>query len=225
MADTFYKAVLNGSYLGKDNQCTLYYRTAIDTGGGAFGFGGAAELAEEIEQEIVPNWLLCKPVDYQLQTIDIYPVNPLVGLIYQLPYKREVNRPGEWNWVATGGDSPALCVNIRFNLEPVVIGLQAFTAPKRGYIAVGPIASDALDNSGKLADNILNNAASAFQGLCTKLGENLESIDPPCVWFPVRVSGNFGALGVLGVNWGWADVQGASLDEYASFRRSRRIKG
>jgi len=225
MPDTFYKVVINGTYLGKDNQCSLYYRTAFDVAGGAFGFGGAAELAEEVEQEIVPAWRACKPVDYQLQTIDVYPVNPLVGLFYQLPYKREVNLPGLDNWTLVGGDSPALCVNIRFNLEPVLIGIQQFTAPKRGYIAVGPIASNSLTDSGKLTDSILNNPLSAFQELCDKVSSNLESIDPPCVWFPIRVSGSFGALGAMNVTWGWADVRDASLDEYASFRRSRRIKG
>ena len=221
----FYKVVLNGSYLGKDNLNTLYYRTAVDPFGGALGFGGAKELAEEVLQEVVPAFIASKPTNYRLQTIDVYPRNAAFELLYQLPYKKEVNLPGGGGIWSTNGDSPALCVNIRFNLEPTMLGVQSFTAPKRGYIAYGPVASDWVDNDGKLTENVLTGQQTAIPVLCQALSQNLESMDPPCVWFPIRVAEHYGSVAGEFLGWGWADVESCSVDEYVSFRRSRRIKG
>lgn len=220
----FYEVVLNGSYKGKDNKNSLYYRTAYDPAGGALGFGGASELAEEVIQEIVPAFLDLKPAEYLLESIDVYPRNNLFELLYQLPYKKPVNLPGT-SWSSAGGtDGPALAVNVRFNLEPTLVGLQTLTAPKRGYVAVGPCNSSWIDDAGKLSDTLFNNAEEAFGRLAAKLSENLESIDPPCLWFPIRVSKHYGALNAF-LGWGWADISSASVDPYVSFRRSRRITG
>jgi hypothetical protein len=221
----FYKVVLNGTYKGKDNQNTLYYRTALDLAGGLFGFGGAAELAEEVHQEVVPAFLDCKPTEYILQTIDVIPRNGAFELLYQLPYKREVNEQGTGITLSNLTDGPALAINFKFNLEPVLLGLQAFTAPKRGYIAVGPVASSWVDDSGKLDSTMLADVEGIFQKLGDALSQNLESIDPPAVWFPIRVAEHYGSVtgGLLG--WGYADVMGCSVDEYVTFRRSRRIAG
>jgi hypothetical protein len=221
----FYKVVLNGSYAGKDNLNTLYYRTLVDVGGGAFGFGGARELAEEVIQEIVPQWLDCKPPQYNLQTIDVYPRNSLFELLYQLPFKQEVNLAGTGDWTLGGQDSSALCLNFRFNLEPTVLGLQTFTAPKRGYIAVGPLPSLWLEDDGRLVSTQLNNVASNVRQLCDKLGQDLESIDPPAIFAPIRVAEHYGEVGGGFLGYGYADVDSVTVDEFASFRRSRRVRG
>lgn len=221
-----YKVVLNGEYGGKDNQCTLWYRTAIDPFGGAFGFGGAAELCDQLETVVVQKWLNCKPPAYTLQSIDIYPHNDLFQLAYQNPYIRQMGQPGES--VFTGGaDSSALAVNLRFSLEPVLLGTQRLTAPKRGYIAIGPIPSMLLNDNGKLVDDFLTQGFEAFGLLKNALTSNLVSVVPPAVFFPIRVSQKWGMLDGLPFleNWGWADIQGGSYDQYATFRRSRRIKG
>jgi len=224
----FYKVVLNGSYMGKDNQNTLWYRAAIDVGGGLFGFGGASELAEEVKQEVLPAYLEAKPTAYTLQTIDVYPLNELLQPIYQLPYKLEVNEMGTATSPAAQEiDSPGLALNIRFNLEPTLIGPQALTAPKRGYVAIGPIPSAWLDNAGRIQSSLFGQAEWVMTRLAAKLSEDLQSIDPPCVFFPVRVSSKVDPGGVPGspLAWGYADVSSATVDEYATFRRSRRIRG
>jgi hypothetical protein len=221
----FYKVVLNGTYQGEDNQNSLYYRTAIDPLGGALGFGGAEQLAELVNTHIVPSFLACKPETYILQTIDVTPRNGLFELIYQLPYKMEINEQGSGGLLTNKTDGPALALNIRFNLEPTVIGLQTFSAPKRGYIAVGPVSSDWIDDSGRLTDEFLNNPTNDFNVLCEKLSMDLVSLLPPCDFFPVRVAQHYGSVAGSLLGWGYADVQGASLDEYVSFRRSRRITG
>jgi hypothetical protein len=220
---TSYKVVLNGNYMGKDILNSLYYRTALDLAGGAFGLGGAVELAEEIEQEIVPAWMNCKPASYSLQSIDIYPRNNAFELLYQLPFKKEIGLQGTAGLGGQGLDGPMTCVNIRFNLEPQLIGLQAVSAPKRGYIALGPIPSAWIEDSGKLTDSFFFTPESVLNVLKTRLAENLESIDPPCVWFPIRVSEHSGALGLGNISWGIADVMSCTVDEYTSKRSSRRI--
>lgn len=221
----YYEVILNGSYLGKDNKNSLYYRTAIDPAGGLFGFGGASEVAEEVLQEVVPAFLATKPNSYMLQTIDVIPRNELFSLLYQLPYKKDVMQLGTSGWLQNSGDSPALAVNVRFNLEPTVIGLQAFTAPKRGYVAIGPLPSTWLDDSGKISDALLTDPEGAIKNLESALSQNLESIDPPAIFFPIRVSKHYGGLGGGLLGYGYADVSSCSFDQYATFRRTRRITG
>jgi len=221
----FYKVILNGSYKGKDNLNTLYYRAEFDPMGGNLGFGGANELADQLVAEVVPAYLACKPAEYTLQTIDIVPRNAVFELMYQLPYRREVNLPGNSWSTASATDGPALCCTINFNLEPQVIGLQAFTAPKRGYVSVGPLNSVWVDDSGKLDSTIFQDAEGIFRVLCDKLSQDLISILPPAAFAPIRVAEHYGSLAGSAFGWGYADVQSATVDEYVSFRRSRRIKG
>lgn len=222
---TFYKVVLNGSYKGKDNKNTLFYRSAAGFAAGAFGFGGARELAEEVKQEVVPSFLAFKPASYMLETIDVTPRNDAFELLYQLPYRLECNMAGTGAALFADTDGPALCINFKFNLEPTAIGPQTLTAPKRGYIAVGPVPSAWVDDEGRLAGGVLQTASGAARTFASKISSNLESIDPPAVWFPVRVSEKYGATGAGLLSWGWADVESATIDEYVSFRRSRRITG
>ena len=221
----FYEVVLNGTVAGKDHLNTLYYRTALDPVGGLFGFGGASEVAEEVLQEIVPSYLDCHPTTYTLQSIDVYPRNGLFEALYQLPYKLDVNSSGTVVAGMQGFDGYAISVNIRFNLEPVLFGLQAFSAPKRGYISIGPINSALIQDSGELIDGVFTNPGSNLKLLAAAVSQNLESIDPPCVFFPIRVAKHFGSVsgGLLG--WGYADVMSASVDRWTTFRRSRRVTG
>lgn len=222
-----YKCVLNGEYGGKDNQNTLWYRTAVDPFGGAFGMGGAVELADQIEAQIVPAYLEVKPLEYTLQSIDIYPHNDLFELAYQNPYRRTI---AEGSGGAVNGsalDSSALAVNLRFNLEPVLFGPQRLSAPKRGYLAIGPVPSSLLNNDGKLTDDFLTAGFEAWGTLKNRLCQNLTSLLPPAVFYPIRVSQKWGIVdGMMGlISWGYADVQGGDYDRYATFRRSRRIRG
>lgn len=222
-----YKVVLNGSYLGKDNQSTLWYRTAVDVFGGVFGFGGAVTLVDAMMENLVPAWLKCKPTDYVLQTIDVYPHNDLFELAYQMPYKRTIEAHGTSGAFGVGTDGPGLCVNFRFNLEPVLLGPQRLYAPRNGYIAIGPIPSNLIDNYGKLADTFMSQDFEAFGDLANFLCANLDSIAPPAVFFPVRISQKWGIVGdvLTLLGWGWADVQSGSYDRYVSYRRTRRITG
>jgi hypothetical protein len=222
----FYKCVLNGEVFGKDNKNTLWYRSAIDPLDGAFNLGGAPLLAELIRDGIGENFLDCHTPDYQLQSIDIYPISEAFSLLYQLPYRLNIDMPGTAEQV-TGSDGAAICANVRFNLEPVLIGLDALTAPRRGYIAVGPLPSSWMSNSGELAPSLFTDPISGFNRLCASLAQNLQAVLPPALFFPIRVSAKYGVGGVGGgiIDWGYADVSSCSVDHFTSFRRSRRITG
>jgi hypothetical protein len=224
---TFYKAILNGTYAGKDNKNILWYRSAIDPLDGLFGFGGARELAQLIVDHVKVPFLAVKPLGYELQDIDVYPHNDLLTALYQLPYKLPVKENGSLVLTGDSTDGPGICMNFRFDLEPTVIGLQTLTAPKRGYLAIGPVPSPWIDNDGKLVDSLLTGEDMRIRNLQDAISSDLASIAPPADFFPIRVSQKWGAGSSGGglISWGWADVQGAAVDEYVSFRRSRRNKG
>jgi hypothetical protein len=127
-------------------------------------------------------------------------------------------------WTGTNSDGPAICFNVRFNLEPKLFGVDLFSAPNRGYLAVGPVSSDWIDNSGKIVDSFFNGTNAAFTNLCNALSENVEQVLPPAVFYPIRVRKHWG-IGGVGSNllgWGFSDVNGASVDRNTSYRRSRR---
>lgn len=219
----FYKAVLNQQYQGQDIKNILYYRSVIDPLGGLFGFGGAAELAEEIAQEIVPKYQAMMPADWSMQTIDVYPYNTLLQPIYQLPYTLPVNVNGQWTNFGTS-NGPAPCINIKFNLEPVAIGVQALTAPRQGYVAIGPINDLWIGSDGYLVDDVFTGVVPDMKNLADALASNLESIDPPAVFFPIRVKIILSAPGEGSstvIAWSYADIGSASVNRRMSFRRSR----
>lgn len=222
----FYKVTLNGVFQGKDNRNTLWYRSAIDPLDGVFGLGGAPKLAELIDENIIDAYLQLKPSAYTLQSLDIYPISEAFSLLYQLPYRHPVDRPGLGASVS-GYDSTALCINMRFNLEPVLVGLDNLTAPRRGYIAVGPLLSSWLDDKGQMVESLFSTPGNDFDVLCQCLSMDLTSLTPPVAFFPIRVSAKYGVGGVGGgiVDWGYADVGSCTFDRFSSYRRSRRVTG
>jgi hypothetical protein len=225
----FYKVTMNGVCNGKDNRGILYYRTAIDPFGGNFGFGGAIAVADAIQTQVVAPWLGVKPTIYTLQSIDINVYNDTFGLAFQLPYRRSVGQNGAGNSSFTAGmDSNALAVNLRFNLEPVMIGPNRLFAPKRGYLAVGPIPSTGLDDAGKLVNGFgLDFNLGAWKNLADAVSANLLDLDSGSLFFPVRIRSKWVKIAGVRVlkEFGWADVQGAQWDEFSTYRRSRRVTG
>jgi len=223
LVTAFYKVVLNQLYAGQNIQNILYYRTGVDIMQGLFGLGGARELSEEVLQEIVPAYRAAMPTTWEMQSIIVYPYNNVFQPLYQMPYERNVHQFGLWtNLDATNGAAP--CVNIKFNLEPVLFGTQALTAPKRGYISISPVNEQAIDNSGYLKSTVLGDPENVMNRIADAVSQNLESIDPPCIWFPIRAKVLVSAPGTGGssvIAWSYADISGAAVHPRASFRRSR----
>jgi hypothetical protein len=223
----FYKLVVNGSYSGKDNKNVLWYRAAFDPMDGALGMGGAEALADAWEAGVKTDWLDAKPSGYVLETIDITPYNDLVQAFYQLPYSRAVSESGHQTLLNAQGDSPAICANFRFNLEPTLIGTQTLMAPKRGYLAIGPLPSAWIGDDGQIIPGMFVDDTTALGKLGVSLTKDLSTILPPTLFFPCRMSSKVGPGGIVaGIGLApYADVQGGTWDRYVSFRRSRRVTG
>lgn len=211
----FYKVVLNGSAQGQDIKNVLYYRSGFGADFSGLTLAGTQALAGNIKQEI---WPLMKPVmpnDYTLETIDVSAINDEFQLVYQMPYSEIVNEAGTAAGAIIG---PALCMNIKFNLEPTSI-VNGIKPPSRGYVAVGPITADAVEETGFLSNGFMQ--AASTTALVAALATNIEQLLPIAfVWFPIRLKQSR-ILGGL-VHWeSYADIKGAVLSRRASFRRSR----
>jgi hypothetical protein len=222
-----YKVVVNGQWGTRDIKNTLYYRTAVDPFGGLFEMGGAPAIANLVKDNVVPAFLAAQTNGYFMDSIDVYPYNDLLQLAYQQPYHLPIAEPGEIALGLTGTDGAGVCVNIRFNLEPKLIGLGGITAPKRGYIALGPIPSTWVDNTGVIVDTIGSDAANRLGDLCDALATNLSSLAPVAVFFPIRASSKWGMSDLPGelLDWGWSDVSSAHWSKYCSYRKSRQVRG
>jgi hypothetical protein len=211
----FYKLVMNGSAAGQDIKNILYYRSGPGVDMSGFPFAGAEALAANFVQEVWPAVKKYLANDYLLETVDVSPINDEFQLLYQMPHSLAVGQNGEAVGVTTG---PALCMNVKFILEPTTI-VNGIKPPARGYLALGPIPADYVDESGYIKNLVLNHVDMA--AMLAALGSNIEQVLPvPQVWYPIRLKQNR-ILGGL-IHWeSYSDVKGAVLSRRASFRRSR----
>ena len=211
----FYKAVLNGSAQGQDIKNVLYYRSGLGIDVSGLTLAGTQALAGNIKQEIWPLMKAIMPNDYTLETIDVSAINDEFQLVYQMPYSEVVNEAGVGNGAIVG---PALCMNIKFNLEPTSI-VNGIKPPSRGYVAVGPISAANVLETGFLDTTFMQ--AGAVTAFVNSLAANVEQLIPVgFVWYPIRLKQSR-ILGGL-VHWeSYADIKGAVLSRRASFRRSR----
>ena len=215
----FYKVVLNGNMLGQDIKSMLYYRTGVGVDVLGLELGGAKTLAEQVAQEVVPKWLDCVSNGFVMESVDVYPFNDTFQLMYSLPYTLNIGEPGHNNGEPL---PPSAYIMIKFGFDSQVIG-EAQLAPKRGYVCVGGLYEGQQDSgrlSGSWLDNVtLNTIRGRFTALADQLAENLESLTPPVIYFPIR------AKRVLGGLWnGWADVASARYEDRILWRRSRMLE-
>jgi hypothetical protein len=211
----FYKVVLNGNAQGQDIKNVLYYRSGLGVDVSGLTLAGSQALAGNVKQEIWPGLKSFIPNDYTLETIDVSPINDEFQLVYQMPYSEVVQEQGLGTGLTAG---PAMCMNIKFNLEPTSI-LNGIKPPARGYIAIGPVSVGNVDETGFLHTAFMQ--AAGIQSFVNSLASNIEQVLPvPFVWFPIRLKQNR-ILGGL-VHWeAYSDIKGAVLSRKVSFRRSR----
>jgi hypothetical protein len=215
-----YRAVLKGSVHGQSIINNLYYRTGIGIDIDGLSIGGADTLGTCIKDQVWPKLKECLPGAYTLETIEVYPFKDgTFDLMYQNPASTRVFEHGTRE---DASDGPAICAIVKFNLEPTVILENGIKPPKRGYVAVGPIPSAWINDTGKLDETFFVNPLFQLNALADALAANLESLLPPVVFFPVRVRQE----NILGV-WkpvSYADVGGATVRQRTSFRRSRMVE-
>ena len=215
-----YRVVMNGTYQGQNIVNNLYYRTGVGFDLDGLTLGGAKELSLCVKNQVWNKWKYCVPTGYKLEDITTYPYHDgTFDIMYQNPWTENIMESGMGT---DATDGPALCAILKFNLEGTVILANGYKPPKRGYVAVGPIASEWIDNSGALTDTVFLDAQSRLSELGVALAANLESLIPPVIFFPVRVS----QKNILGL-WkpvSFADVNGVKVRRRTSFRRSRMIE-
>ena len=211
----FYKVVLNGSAQGQDIKNVLYYRSGLGVDVSGLTLAGTEALAGNVKQEIWAKMKLIMPNDYILETIDVSAINDEFQLVYQMPYSLNVNEAGTGEGVIAG---PAACMNFKFNLEPTSI-VNGIKPPSRGYIAVGPIPTSMVEETGYLNTGFMG--APNVVAFAASLAANVEQLLPVAfVWFPIRLKQSR-ILGGL-VHWeAYSDIKGCVLSRRASFRRSR----
>jgi len=212
----FYKAVLNGSANGQDIKNILYYRSGVGVDMTGLPLAGAAALAGNIKQEIWPKMKSFMCNQYTLETIDVSPINDEFQLIYQMPHSEVVGEQGTQTLVSLG---PAVCAIFKFGLEPTSI-LNGIKPPSRGYLAVGPIPANWIDEEGHF-QNVNLESANAVDGLAAAFAQNIEQLVPaPQTWYPIRLKQSR-ILGGL-IHWeSYADISSCMMTRRASFRRSR----
>lgn len=211
--NTFYTVAMRGQYAGQAITNVLYYRLFADLGLLEWNYAGAELLAQGVRDTVwTPGLKNMVPTGYELVDITVSPRDNEFKPIHQLPFTLPVNENG-----AAAGDvaGPASCIIGRFQLEPTTI-VNGLVAPKRGYLAVGPVIEDWIDGTGRLTDAAMANLAPQM----AKFADNVATAIPPALFFPIRVKTKK-LLGGLITLEGYADVSNCQVRRIASFRRSR----
>lgn len=214
-----YKVVLSGSFQGQSIVNVLYYRTAPGLNIIDFVLGGAGLLTANVIQEVWRDGIRhALPSGYSLLEVSTYVLEDDFVLGIALPFTQTVGEPG---LVIVEAFAPAACINVRFQLG-AIIGTAVLTAPRRGYVALGPVAQDYVTPDGKVPNSLITDTAWGFNVAGAAMAQNLESFSPPLVWFPIRAKVIRNPI-TGGPLWtGFADVDGFTIDPVASWRRSRK---
>lgn len=214
----FFRVTLDGVHVGQNIVNVLWYRTTfpVPTLGDFLGYAEA--LAAEVEESVwdngAPDCLKSTMLStYTLQNIVVNGVDDDGAFISTDPYVLPVNEAGGW---AQTSDSSALCAIMKANLEPAFgpgIGL-----PRRGYLAIGPLASIGVENNGLLSATVQD----ALIALGLLLAANITTEFPPGVFYPCRVRRNPTGLPFP---FGYRDVSSFVPRARVSWRRSRNNVG
>lgn len=216
---SIYKLVINGNAHGQDIKNTFAYRLGVGVNPELIPNFGIDVLAEEWLQEVGPKWLAVHPQAYTLQTIEVSVFSTgVLGFspVFTAPQSVPVNQNGTISGETLG---PASCIVYKANLEPQLI-TSALTAPRKGWMFVGPMTENHFAN-GEMVDGYFSASDTSFQQLAQKMAENLESIDPPALYYPVRIKQVIDA-GILKIT-GYSDVKSWTLDRRLHFLRSRQL--
>lgn len=217
----FFKCVFNGVCQGQDVKNILYYRTGIGVDLGALGFSVAEDVANVVFENIWDPYMRdCMPNDYTMETLDVYPINDAFQLVYQNPFHHTVSQAGTDAQVHAGMTQ---CLNIQFSLEPTAIWENGIRPPKRGYVAIGPIAAAYVDEAGFVPNLYYSDPNWKFHQLAARLQMDLPfATSIGTNLYPIRVRTRKLNLDPLGMFDAYADINGASVQKRVSNRKSRR---
>lgn len=220
----YYKVVLNGTYSQQAITNILYYRSILPTVLTLLDPTNGEDVAQQVNQEVVPEWLGMHSTEYTLNDVSVYAFDNDLQAAFAQPYTLAVNAAG----LLTGNTmGPAVCAILRMNLAnlPLINVLYpaetALLAPRRSYLAFGPILENDVDNAGAMVGNWAGGAPAI--ALVASLAQTLESITPPAIYVPVRASVH--QVAGLWTIKGFAPLASVNTAPFASYRRSRRPPG
>lgn len=211
-----YRVTTIGDMDGQAVRMNFYYRLGAGVDAQLLPFVGSQSICEEFVQEVLPKLMDCLSNQYANQYVEADVLESTFSVMLSMPYRMPT--PGVYGQHSATSLGSGSYVWLKANLEPMTI-IEGVIAPKKGGVMVGPLCEDQFTD-GFLDSAWYDNDQTAFFKLGAALGANLESIDPPAVYWPVRVRINR-ALGGLITLVGYADVQSWSVDNRLKILKSR----
>lgn len=211
---------------------TLYYRCS-DIVPFAGNFAGAADVAYQVEQEVIPKLRACISQKQLIEKVVVTPFTPLFERVLMTPYEEHVGLYGSRYGIDLT-KTQRYAARLRFNLSPNgwvgqiqnLLGLL----PKTGRVYIGALGS------GDLGSGETINGSGLFgnlEDLAEKLADPLFNVAPPVNFVPIRVK----RLGFavpeafqpivgkkfVNVYTTWADVDSCAVSTEVTFLRSREL--
>lgn len=209
-----YKCVVAGHAGTVAIRNILYYEnTGIDLAGTEFG--NADRVAELLEEQVYPALLQNLTNNYVLDATEVTVYNENLDLYFNQAFHFPVGMPGTSGQPSS---SFAQCINVKFSLRPTsLLSPGGAGAPRKGYIALGPVSYDVFNEDGTLSTAFMSGVNRT--ALEEALAKELVDPGPAQNYVPVRAKQSTVA-GVFKL-MGYARVDSAAVSPRGSFRRSR----
>ncbi len=207
----FYKVVIRAVCVGQEINNILYY-APIDPSNEEFNEEDAEDLGNAVASAWGTQFFPHLPAVYTLQGTDVSMIDETGETIS--PFVVSTSNSGTGTNPGSA-DGPGACIILKFNCTTVVQA-TGHSVPRRSYIAVGPVPTEAIGTSGLIsslpawqtaAESALTQGhlINAVQMLPYRIGRD----HPASSSDPTNVPGGVGA------------VHSVIARPYASFRRSR----
>lgn len=215
----FGRVAFIGEYFNQEIVNIFWYRSTQWLPLQGNPFDDVLAFVDAVVAHIATNFLLNLPVDYTLRRAEGVGYDDAFNIVTSSPLVRTIDQAGTSGYTSSMGAAQCAIVGLRLG-EQVTINGVGKSKRNRGYLALGPIGEDGVDNY----SHLVLNAQLLAEGFADDVADPLTVILPAVTLTPIRIHQKFVVVAGLHIlQWRtYSDVLGWKVNNVASYRRSRQ---
>jgi hypothetical protein len=215
----FGRIAFEGEYYNQQIVNVLHYRSTDWGPGDGNPFDDVLAILDAVILKLKTTYLLLFPPDFTLRQVTAVGYDDHYNIVTSSPLVRTIGEIGTSGY--TAGMGAAQCAILGFRLgEQATINGVGKSKRNRGYLALGPIGEQAVDNY----SHLVLNQSLLTGNLGALLDDQIIMVAPSITLIPIRVHEKWqGVFGNRVLLWRtYSDILGYSVNAVASYRRSRQ---
>lgn len=215
----FFSVALNGEHFGVEIVNVLHYRSTEWLPWQGNPFDDVLATLDAVLGRVQAPFLQCQVQDYTLLSATAVGYDDGMHAVTSSPLVRDIGVVGSRGIHACSGSFLAACVSARCGEQHSIRG-SLKSKRNRGYITVGPLSEDVVDDWGHLLHAYVEQGLTPF---AQALMSSIVMLAPAVTLIPIRL--HHIPVKVAGVQVGtditYSDILGYTLPRRATVRRSR----